>query len=93
MKKVMISLVLLLLSAPAIAFADAGGLPALEKRVQSLESQEISLQNQINNIQLKPGPQGPAGSVGPTGATGATGPQDHRARKDYWESRAWRMGW
>jgi len=47
----------------------------LIQAVQDLQGQTADLQNQINNIELTPGPQGPAGPQGPVGLTGATGPQ------------------
>jgi hypothetical protein len=52
----------------------AGGLPALEKRVAALEATITSLQNQVNHISLTPGPAGPQGPKGDTGATGPMGP-------------------
>ena len=75
MKKVS-ALMLFLLAIPGIAFA-AGILEevqVLQQQVQTLQGQAAGLQNQINTIQLKPGPPGPAGPAGPTGATGAIGP-------------------
>ncbi len=52
-----------------------GGLPALEKRVAALEALVTSLQIELANIELTPGPQGPAGPQGPKGDTGETGAQ------------------
>ncbi len=53
----------------------------LRHRVDALEAQTTDLQNQIDTIELTPGPKGDTGPAGPqgpkgdTGATGATGPQ------------------
>ena len=49
-----------------------GGLPA---EAAARAAGDANLQNQINNIQLSPGPQGPAGPQGPQGPIGAGGPQ------------------
>jgi hypothetical protein len=38
----------------------------------------ISLQDQVNNIDVTPGPQGPAGEKGDTGPRGPPGPQGER---------------
>jgi len=63
------------------------GCPSVEK-IKSTQSNgqpfnEIwnaiyDLQNQVNNIQLIPGPVGPQGEVGPKGDTGDRGEQGHR---------------
>lgn len=60
---------------PSFAKSDsAGGLMAAEARIAALEAKVVTLQNQINNIQLTPGPQGPAGPQGPQGDPGPQGP-------------------
>jgi hypothetical protein len=84
MKKTVLIIIVLVLCIPVIALAQqTGGLPALRA---DLDAVKTDLQNQINNIQLKPGPpgpqglpgpaglQGPAGPAGPIGPTGAAGP-------------------
>jgi len=72
MQKTVLILLVLVLCIPVVAFAQqAGGLPALQSELQATQT---NLQNQINNIQLKPGPTGPQGPKGDTGATGAVGP-------------------
>jgi len=48
-----------------------GGLPA---EVAARKAADTDLQNQLNNIQLTPGPPGPEGPAGPPGAGGAQGP-------------------
>ena len=40
-----------------------------------LQKQINEIKQDIDNIELTPGPQGPAGPQGPKGETGATGPQ------------------
>lgn len=40
---------------------------------QYLQNQLNDLQNQINNVELKPGPQGPPGEMGPQGQQGLPG--------------------
>ncbi len=61
--------------------SDKGKKRGLRHRVDALETQTTDLQNQINTIELTPGPKGDTGPAGPqgpkgdTGATGATGPQ------------------
>lgn len=47
-----------------------GGLPAEQA---ARIAKDADLQNQIDNIQLTPGPQGPAGPQGPQGPTGEDG--------------------
>ena len=72
-KKIVFTLIALVLCIPVIALAQqTGGVPALREELQTVKT---DLQTQINNIQLTPGPQGPAGPAGPAGATGATGAQ------------------
>jgi len=44
------------------------------KRLDILQDQVDGLQNQINTIELTPGPVGPQGEVGPQGDTGPAGP-------------------
>jgi hypothetical protein len=69
---IVLLLVALSFCIPVIALAQqTGGLPALQTELQTVQT---NLQNQINNIQLKPGPTGPQGLQGPAGATGAVGP-------------------
>jgi hypothetical protein len=72
-KKLALILAVLVLSAPVIAFAAEG------QPFQALQKQIDQLQQQINTIQLTPGPpgqkgdKGDKGDPGATGATGATG--------------------
>ena len=71
-RKIVLSLALLILCIPIIAFAQvkAQGVP-----FQDLQNQINNLQQQINNIKLTPGPTGPAGPVGPVGPMGPQGAQ------------------
>lgn len=70
-KKIVFTLIALVLCIPVIALAQqTGGLPALKAEVEAVQT---NLQNQISNIQLTPGPQGPIGPQGLKGDTGATG--------------------
>jgi hypothetical protein len=48
-----------------------GGLPA---EVAARKAADADLQNQINSIELTPGPQGPQGEQGPVGSQGVPGP-------------------
>ena len=53
-------------------------LSQLQQQINDLRNDLTLLQDQVNNIQLIPGPegpQGPPGSPGPKGNTGDTGPQ------------------
>lgn len=62
----------------AIAQGYGVTLATLDARLKVVESKATSLQSQIDNIQLTPGPQGPKGDKGDTGAQGPqglTGPQ------------------
>jgi len=65
----------------AIAQGYGVTLASLDARLKVVETKTVSLQSQIDNIQLTPGPQGPKGdkgepgAQGPQGLTGATGPQ------------------
>jgi len=57
---------------------DKGKKKGIRHRVDALETQTTDLQNQIDTIELTPGPQGDTGPQGPQGlpgADGATGPQ------------------
>lgn len=86
-KKIVLILVALVLSVPAVAFAkdrdddDKGpwGRPfqTLDEEIGRLQREIGQLQKEIQNLQLKPaskGLAGPQGPVGPAGATGPTGP-------------------
>jgi hypothetical protein len=61
-QKIVFTLISLVLCIPVIAFSQ--GIPA---QIKALQKEDANLQNQINNIQLKPGPQGPQGPQGPAG--------------------------
>ena len=52
----------------------AMGKTNLKQRVTNLEVNALDLQNQINNIELTPGPQGEVGPQGPQGEKGDIGP-------------------
>jgi hypothetical protein len=66
-RKIVLTLTLLILCIPIIAFAQvkAQGVP-----FQDLQNQINNLQQQINNIKLSPGPAGPVGPMGPAGPAG-----------------------
>lgn len=77
---ILISLILICLGAsrasalePALsldgftAIQSGPSLPTLWRTIQQLQSQVASLQSQIDNIQLIPGPPGPQGPMGPQG--------------------------
>jgi hypothetical protein len=66
-KKMVLTLAALVLCVPVIAYAAEG------QPFKALQQQIDELKQQLQNIQLTPGPQGPAGPAGPTGATGGTG--------------------
>jgi len=53
-----------------VTFADAAG---IRRRVKNLEIKTNDLQNQINTIELTPGPPGPTGGTGPPGTPGTDG--------------------
>ena len=63
------------------SFADKKSAKGVPKQVKALRAKINNLQAQIDQLELKPGPQGPAGEVGPQGpagergAVGETGPQ------------------
>jgi len=59
----------------AIAQGYGVTLASLDARLKVVETRTASLQNQIDTIQLTPGPQGPKGDKGDTGAQGAQGIQ------------------
>jgi hypothetical protein len=64
-----------------VAFAKKGdddkdkdkGKKGIKHRVDALESQTTDLQNQINTIELTPGPKGEIGAIGPQGPVGNDG--------------------
>lgn len=74
------------LLAASIAVADRGSgdkaptasvskqVKKLSKRVKKLQKQLNSVRGDVNNIELKAGPQGPAGAQGAQGAQGLVGP-------------------
>jgi hypothetical protein len=65
---------LLAASLVPVTAANNGDVNGVAHRVTALEQQVASLQAQINNIQLIPGPAGPQGPAGPTGPQGPQGP-------------------
>jgi hypothetical protein len=72
------ALLIALLVPLALAGADSGGPRAtasagVAKQVKKLKAQVVQLQQQVNNLSLKAGPQGPEGPQGPQGAQGADG--------------------
>ncbi|MGB8215764.1 MAG: hypothetical protein WCE94_00520 [Candidatus Methanoperedens sp.] len=71
--------VLMLTAIPAAQAAGTqpSGTPfqAIWDAINATTNKIADLQQQINNIQLTPGPQGLKGDTGATGATGAIGPQ------------------
>ena len=57
----------LIITIGLIASSTALGKANLKQRVTTLEETTIDLQDQIDNIELTPGPEGPQGPVGPEG--------------------------
>jgi hypothetical protein len=47
----------------------------LQQQIDSLRNNLVIVQEQVNNIQLTPGPAGPTGQQGPAGEKGDTGPR------------------
>jgi hypothetical protein len=83
MKKIVLILVALVLSVPAVAFArdnDDDRVPpgrtfqVLQAEIGRLQKEISQLMMQIQNIQLKPMSQGPQGPQGPAGPAGLIGP-------------------
>lgn len=83
MKKIVLILVALVLSVPAVAFArdnDDDRVPpgrtfqVLQAEIGRLQTEIGQLMMQIQNIKLKPMSQGPQGSQGPAGPAGPIGP-------------------
>jgi hypothetical protein len=79
MKKIVLILVALVLSVPAVAFArdnDDDRVPpgrtfqVLQAEIGRLQKEIGQLEMQIQNIQLKPMSQGPKGPQGPAGRQG-----------------------
>ena len=57
----------LIITIGLIASSTALGKANLKQRVTTLEETTLDLQDQIDNIELTPGPEGPQGPVGPEG--------------------------
>ena len=70
----------LIITIGLIASSTSLGKANLKQRVTPLEETTIDLQDQIDNIELTPGPEGPQGPVGPHGPVGPEGPATPDAR-------------